>query len=62
MSSPNNKTGSRGLSITRNPYGYSIAVRDKNPETMFLPPDSRELRQAVKNAQTIDRMPQYNKR
>jgi hypothetical protein len=55
-------SGRRGLTFTRNPYGYSIGVSDKNPETMFLPPERGELRQALKEAKTIDRMPAYKKK
>lgn len=56
------KTGSRGLTITHNPYGFSVKVGDRNPETMFLPPDRKELRQALKRARTVDTMPPYKKK
>jgi len=56
-----NENGSRGLTITRNPYGFSVRISDKNPDTMFLPPERGELRRALKNAQTLDHMPQYKK-
>lgn len=59
--SSRNENGSRGLTITRNPYGYSVRIRDKNPATMFLPPDGDELRRALKNAKTVDQMPLYKK-
>ena len=44
------ETGSRGLQVTKTEYGVSIRVPDTNPETRYLPPDTREVSQAVKNA------------
>jgi len=48
------KTGSRGLSVTKNPYGYSIRISDQDPQTRYLPPDPKELERAVKSAATAD--------
>jgi hypothetical protein len=48
------KTGSRGLSVTKNPYGYSIRISDQDPQTRYLPPDPKELERAVKSATTAD--------
>jgi len=49
------ETGSRDLKVTRNDYGVSIKIGDTNPETRYLPPDRREISQAVKNAETDTR-------
>jgi hypothetical protein len=44
------ETGSRGLQVTKTEYGVSIRIRDTDPETRYLPPDHREVSEAVKNA------------
>jgi hypothetical protein len=54
--------GARGVKITKNPYGASIEIQDRNPNTRFLPPDPEELRRAVKNAETVTEMPKANRR
>jgi hypothetical protein len=36
--------------VTKNRYGISIRIRDTNPETRYLPPDRRELSEALKKA------------
>ena len=56
------EVGVRGVKITNNPYGASIQITDRNPDTRFLPPDPAELRRAVKNAETVTEMPKANRR
>lgn len=54
--------GVRGVKITNNPYGASIQINDRDPNTRFLPPDPAELRRAVKNAETVTEMPKATRR
>ena len=46
------ETGSRDLKVTRNDYGVSIRIGDTNPDTRYLPPDRREISEAIKKAKT----------
>lgn len=48
------RTGSRGLRITKNPYGASIEIPDNDPFTRYLPPDQKELERAMKTAKMVD--------
>ena len=56
------KTGSKGMVVTRNPYGTSIHISDQNPETRYLPPDPRERAEAFRRADTLAEMPPAPKR
>ena len=55
------ESGARGVKITKNPYGASIEIKDTNPQSRFLPPDSAELRRAVRNAETVTEMPKLRR-
>jgi hypothetical protein len=55
-------SGPRGVKVTKNPYGFSIEIRDRNPETRFLPPDPRDVRNAIRHAETLTEMPNAKRR
>lgn len=51
------RRGPRRIEFTKNPYGYSIKVRDQNPETRFLPATPEQVDEAIRQMKVIDSMP-----